>query len=172
MVEEVYDVEDFNSIIVWDWVKLVLVEGLEKWVMVRIGKNLFNEIRVRVEDSIFKVSDRNSCNFVCELDEGIIVFVMVFVDILNIRNSLGLMVENIGRIINVKFVLIFEDREEEDEFYIDGDFNLDNINVLIVIINVNGLFIFWLSGKFRNGIFGFFDGDVRIEVENLEVEVI
>ncbi len=172
MVEEVYDVEDFNSIIVWDRVKLVLVEGPEKRVMVRTGKNLFNEIRVRVEDSILKVSDRNSCNFVRELDEGTTVFVTAPVDTLNIRNSSGLTVENIGRITNVKLVLISEDREEEDEFHIDGDFNLDNINVSTVTINANGLSTFRLSGKSRNGIFGLFDGDARIEAENLEVEAI
>ena len=110
MVEAVYDVDDFNSIIVWDRVKLVLVEGPDKRVMVRSGKNLFNEIRVRVEDSILKVSDRNSCNFVRDFDEGTTVYVTAPVDTLNIRNSSGLTVENIGRITNVRLVLTSEDR--------------------------------------------------------------
>lgn len=172
MVEEVYDVEGFNSIIVWDRVKLVLVEGPEKRVMVRSGKNLFNEIRVRVEDSILKVSDRNSCNFVRDIDEGTTVYVTAPVDTLHVRNSSGLTVENIGRITNVRLVLISEDREEEDEFHIDGDFNLNNLDVSTVVVNANGLSTFRLQGKSRNGIFGLFDGDARIEAEDLEVEAI
>ena len=115
LIEEVYDVEGFNKIIVWDRVKLVLVEGPEKRVMVRTGKNLFNEIRVRVEDSILKVSDRNSCNFVRDMDEGTTVFVTAPVDTLEKRNSSGLTVENIGRILNTKLVLISAEQFEEDE---------------------------------------------------------
>ena len=49
---------------------------------------------------------------------------------LEIRNSSGLTVENIGRILNTKLVLISEDQFEEDEFHIDGDFNLNNIDIL------------------------------------------
>lgn len=172
MIEEVYEVEDFNQIIVWDRVKLVLVEGPENRVMVRTGENLLNEIRVRVEDSILKVSDRNSCNFVRELDEGTTVFVTALADSLYVRNSSGLAVENIGRIKNIRLELISEDREEEDKFHIDGDFNLTNLDVSTVVVNANGLSTFRLSGRSNNGIFGLFDGDARIEAENLEVGAI
>jgi len=169
LIDEVYDVDDFNQIIVWDRVKLVLVEGPEKRVMVRTGENLFNEIRVRVEDSILKVSDRNSCNFVREQDEGTTVFVTAPVDSLYVRNSSGLPVENIGRIKNIRLELISEDREEEDKFHIDGDFNLNNLDVSTVVVNANGLSTFRLSGRSNNAIFGLFDGDARIEAEYLDV---
>ena len=167
MIEEVYDVEGFNKIIVWDRVKLVLVEGPEKRVMVRTGKNLFNEIRVRVEDSILKVSDRNSCNFVRDMDEGTTVFVTAPVDTLEIRNSSGLTVENIGRILNTKLVLISEDQFEEDEFHIDGDFNLNNIDVSTLIVDANGISTFRLKGRTRSAFYGLNDGDVRVEAEEL-----
>ncbi|MBW2936725.1 DUF2807 domain-containing protein [Aureisphaera sp. CAU 1614] len=167
MLEEVYEVDDFNSIIVWDRVKLVLVEGPEKRVMVRSGKNLFNEIRVRVEDSILKVSDRNSCNFVRDIDEGTTVFVTVLADTLKIRNSSGLTVENIGRLKNHKIVLISEDQFEEDEFHIDGDFNLDNIDVSTIEILANGLSTFRLQGVARSVSYVLSDGDVRVEAEEL-----
>jgi hypothetical protein len=167
LVEEVYDVEDFNKIIVWDRVKLVLVEGSEKRVMVRSGSNLFNEVFVRVEDSILKVSDRNSCNFVRDIDEGTTVYVTAPVDTLQIRNSSGLTVENIGRIKNFKIVLISEDRFEEDEFHIDGDFNLNNIDVSVVDILANGLSTFRLQGVARSVSYILPDGDVRVEAENL-----
>lgn len=170
MIEEVYDVEDFNKIIVWDRVKLVLVEGPEKRVMVRSGENLFNEIRVRVEDSILKVSDRNSCNFVRDMDEGTTVFVTAPVDTLEIRNSSGLTVENIGRILNTKLVLISEDREEEDEFHIDGDFNLTNINSESLFVEANGLSTFRLSGDSNFCFFRLYDGDARVEADELIVK--
>lgn len=167
MIEEVYDVDDFNKIIVWDRVKLVLVEGPEKRVMVRTGENLFNEIRVRVEDSILKVSDRNSCNFVREIDEGTTVFVTAPVDTLEVRNSSGLTVENIGRITNKKLVLISEDPLENDEFHIDGDFNLENIQVSSLVVTANGLSTFRLKGTARSATYGLQDGDVRVEAGDL-----
>lgn len=171
MVEQVYEVDSFNKIIVWDRVKLVLVEGPEKRVMVRTGGNLFNEIRVRVEDSILKVSDRNSCNFVRDIDEGTTVFVTAPVDTLEIRNSSGLTVENIGRITNHKIVLISEDQFEEDEFHIDGDFNLNNIDVSTLIVDANGISTFRLKGRTRSAFYGLNDGDARVEAEELITDI-
>ncbi|MEZ4778531.1 MAG: DUF2807 domain-containing protein [Flavobacteriaceae bacterium] len=169
IVDEVYEVQDFNRIIVWDRVKLVLVEGPEKRVMVRTGENLLNEIKVRVEDSILKVSDRNSCNFVRDYSQPTTVYVTAPVDTLYVRNSSGLTVENIGRITNDRIHLISEDREEEDEFHTDGDFNLTNLDVQILVINANGNSTFRLQGKTWLGVFGLSDGDCRIEAEDLEV---
>lgn len=166
-IDTVYDVEDFNRIIIWDRVKLVLVEGPEKRVMVRTGSNLLNEIRVRVEDSILKVSDRNSCNFVRDYENITTVFVTAPVDTLQIRSSSGLTVENIGRITNEKLILISEDGEEEDEFHIDGDFNLNNIDVRTISVLANGLSTFRLHGTAFSASYSLFDGDARVEAENL-----
>ncbi|MEZ4874106.1 MAG: head GIN domain-containing protein [Flavobacteriaceae bacterium] len=168
IVQQEFVLDTFTNIIVWDRVKLYISQGPKQKVVVQTGENLFNEIRVRVEDSILKISDRNSCNFVRD-HETTKVYVTT-PELRKIRNSSGLTVENIGPIRFEEIDLVAEDREEEDEFHIDGDFKMDQLDVGTLRVNANGLSTFYLSGKAHNGIFGLFDGDARIEAENFEVE--
>ncbi len=166
IVEESYNVEAFNQIIVWNRVQLILVDGNEQKVTVETGENLLNEVRVRVEDSILKVSDRNSCNYT--RDYGVTkVYVTAPVDTLIIRNSSGLTVENIGEIRHSKLRLFSVDPRQEDIFHIDGDFNLKNINIGSISIESNGLAKFYLQGEARSANISLRDGDTRVEAENL-----
>lgn len=169
IVEENYTLEPFNQIIVWNRVQLILVEGDEQMVRIETGENLLNEIRVRVEDSILKVSDRNSCNHV--RDYGVTkVYVTAPVDTLKVRNSSGMTVENIGEINNYRLVLTSVDPLQFDEFHIDGDFRLNNINVQQLRIDSNGLAKFYLSGSVYAATISLADGDTRVEAENLEIK--
>lgn len=168
IVEQEFDAEGFNKIIIWERVQLIFAQGPEYRVVVKTGENLMNEIRVRVEDSILKVSDRNSCNFVRDI--GITQVFVTTPTLKEIRNSSGLPVEGRGIIKFDNLLLLSEDREVEDEFHIDGDFNIDNLDVGVLSIGANGISTFRLSGKAFSANFGIFDGDARIEAENLEIE--
>lgn len=168
IVREEYDVDLFDKIIVWNRVQLFVSQGNELKVEVETGENLLNEVRVRVEDSILKVSDRNSCNYTRDYDVTK-VFVTFPKDSLEIRNSSGLTVTGVGPITFKTLTLVSEDRMQEDEFHIDGDFRFDNLDVTELGIEANGLSKFYLSGKAFSGNFAFYDGDARIEAADLEV---
>lgn len=170
LVDRVYDLEPFKKIIIWKRVRLVISDGPRQRVFIRAGENLFNDLKVRVEDSILKVSDRNSCNLLRGY-EAATVFV-TSPDITEIRNSSGLTVSNIGTIGWKRLTLISEDRDQEDEFHIDGDFNLDNLATGSLRINANGISTFRLKGTTFGAFFGLFDGDVRVEAEDLEIRTL
>ena len=168
IIQQEYELDGFNKIIVWNRVQLFISQGDERKVVIETGENLINEVRVRVEDSILKVSDRNSCNYTRDYDVTK-VFVTFNKDSLEIRNSSGLTVTGVGPIEFKNLVLISEDREQEDEFHIDGDFRFDNLDVGELGIQANGISKFYLKGKAVSGNFGLYDGDVRVEAAELEV---
>ncbi len=168
IIQQSYTLDEFKEIIIWDRVQLIISQGNTQTVRVQTGENLLNEIRVRVEDSILKVSDRNSCNFV--RDYGITKVFVSTPDLEEIRNSSGLPVESRGVIGFSDLTLTSEDIQLEDEFHKDGDFIMDNLNVPILRIRANGLSNFFLKGKAFNCHFGASDGDVRIEAGNLEIQ--
>lgn len=165
ITQQEIDVDRFNKIMVFNRVQLILTEGRRQRVILETGDNLRNEVFVRVEDSILKVSDRNVCNYT--RDYGITkVYVTAPVDTLEVRNSSGLPVENIGKIKHRKMVLISEDPNQLDVFHIDGDFNLKNLDLGFLEIRANGLSTFRLEGKAFSFFIGAQDGDVRVESEN------
>lgn len=169
IVKQEFDMDKFKKIIVWNRVQLFISYGAEQKIVVETGENLMNEIRVRVEDSILKVSDRNSCNYTREY--GITkVFVTTGVDSLEIRNSSGLTTTGVGPLLFKKLTLISEDRAEADEFHIDGDFQMYELDVQQLVIAANGLSKFYLKGKAASGNFGMYDSDVRIEAGELEMQ--
>lgn len=168
IIQQEYELDGFNKIIVWNRVQLFISQGDERKVVIETGENLINEVKVRVEDSILKVSDRNSCNYTRDYDVTK-VYVTFDKDSLEIRNSSGLTVTGVGPIEFKNLVLISEDREQEDEFHIDGDFRFDNLDVGELGIQANGISKFYLKGNAVSGNFGLYDGDVRVEAAELEV---
>ena len=162
---EYKNLDGFKKILIFKRVKLIFKQAPVQKVFVETGKNLFNEIRVRVEDSILKVSDRNSCNLVRNEVTKVIV---LSPDIREIQNSSGLTVENLGEINYESLTLISVDPEVDGEFQKDGDFNLDSLNVGFLGISANGVSRFYLKGKAFSCNYNIADGDVRIDASELE----
>ncbi len=168
IVQRSFDVDKFKKIIIWNRVQLIVSSGSEQSVIVESGENLMNEVLVRVEDSILKVSDRNSCNYT--RDYGITkVYVPSAVDSLEIRSSSGLPVIGQGPITFKKLILLSEDREQEGEFHTDGDFYFEDLDVTQLVIFANGTSKFFLGGRTNSANIGLYDGDSRIEAPDLEI---
>ena len=168
IVQRSFDVDKFKKIIIWNRVQLIVSSGSEQSVIVESGENLMNEVLVRVEDSILKVSDRNSCNYT--RDYGITkVYVTSAVDSLEIRSSSGLPVIGQGPITFRKLILLSEDREQEGEFHTDGDFYFEDLDVTQLVIFANGTSKFFLGGRTNAANIGLYDEDSRIEAPDLEI---
>lgn len=155
----------FKRIIVFDRVKLYISQGRPQRVIVEAPENLMNEVNVRVEDSILKLKDNNSCNLFREFETTKVYVTAPDIDL--IRNSSGSTVEDIGPIRFDRIELVSEDRELMDEFHIDGDFDLDELDTGGIVINANGVSTYRLKGKSRGLQVGVFDGDVRVEAGEL-----
>jgi hypothetical protein len=166
--ESFNDLDAFKRILVFNRVKLYISQGDTLSVVVETGENLLNEIKVRVEDSILKVSNGNSCNYVREY--GITKVYVTAPEIDEIRNSSGLAVEDIGLIRFNDLALISEDPEVLDILHSDGDFIMDELDVNILRIRANGLSNFFLKGRANSGVFNAADSDVRVEAGELLIQ--
>lgn len=167
IVVEEYNLKFFNKIQVWERVQLFVQYGNIAKVRVETGENLINEIKLVVQDSVLTISDRNSCNFV--RDYAVTKVYVTSPDIRRIRNSSGFTVESIGVLPYPFMDLVSEDRTGEDVYHIDGDFRLE-LDSNWVNINASGLSTFHLSGRSWGGFFGLWDGDVRVDASELEIQ--
>jgi len=166
LVQQEYNVDLFKKIQVWERVQLIIQQGNQQSVRVQTGANLIDEIQVVVEDSTLKISDRNSCNYVRDYD-----ITKVFVstpDIREIRNSSGLTVKSIGTLGFNELRLISNDPGNLEVYHHDGDFDLD-LDVILLVVQSNGLSNFFLRGKAQFMGVRFDDGDPRLEGADLIV---
>lgn len=167
IVQEDFNVAPFQKILVRERVQLFISEGTTQRVVVETGENLLNDIVVEVLDNTLVVKNDNGCNLVREY--GITKVFVTAPNISSIRNSSGLAVESLGVLTYPELELISEDQENEDEFHIDGDFRIHFEGGELRII-ASGLSNFFLNGTAAVGSFELYDGDSRIEAENLIVE--
>lgn len=165
--KEYENLKGFKEIIVFERVQLIISQGETQKVVVKTGENLLNEIKVRVDDSILKVSNRNSCNLI--RDYGITQVHVTSPNIVKIRNDSGLTIKSEGVLTYPRLDLISDSRASGEDFHVDGDFKL-NLDVGTLIVSANGISRFYLTGKASNCVFGIHDSDVRIEAGDLEVQ--
>ncbi len=170
IVRQEFEVDVFKRIIVFDRVKLYISQGPVQKVIVESPSNLLEEVSVKSEDSILKLKDNNSCNLFRDFETTKVYVTSPEIDL--IRNSSGSTIEDIGTISYEILELVSEDRLLEDEFHVDGDFDLDELDVGGIVINANGLSTFKLKGKTRGLQIGLFDSDARVEAGELEARSI
>lgn len=167
LVQEEFEVPGFKKIQVWERVQLFVSTGETQSVRVETGENLMNEIKLKVEDSVLTISDRNSCNL--SRDYAVTKVYVTTPELEQIRNSSGFTVESIGTLRYPYLDLVSSDRVTEGVYHKDGDFRL-NIDLDWLNINANGLSKFYLTGSTWGGFFGLWDGDVRVEAEDLDIQ--
>jgi len=167
IVQREIDIDAFKDIIVFHRVELIVSQGPTQRVVVETGEKLLDDINVRVEDSILKISDRNGCNLVRDF-----TLTKVYVtspEVRVIRNSSGFMVKSQGVLRFDDLTLLSEDRVIEGEFRTDGDFDMD-LDVRILSVRANGLSKFCLRGETEFLSIRIFDSDARIEAGDLTAE--
>jgi hypothetical protein len=167
IIETEFTVQPFTKIIVWERIKLFVKQGDKQKVVVGTGENLMSDIKVTVTDGKLEIHNNNSCNLV--RDYGLTNVYITSPNITEIRSSTGLPVESIGVLRFPSLSLASEDQQNEDQYHIDGDFNL-NLEVENLNIVANGLSNFYLKGSATSANFGLYAGDCRIFAENLTVQ--
>tara|TARA_B100001146_G_scaffold225125_1_gene246734 strand:- start:17047 stop:17811 length:765 start_codon:yes stop_codon:yes gene_type:complete len=169
LVLEEFTVPPFSRITVFERTQLIVQQGPEQRVMVETGENLLNDIELNVANGQLSIINNNGCNLV--RDYGVTRVFVTAPNITEIRNSSGLMVEGRGTLAFPTLTLLSEDGAEEDEFHIDGDFQMrldvDELNVV-----ANGLSNFFLSGSATVANFRLYAGDCRVEARDLVIDYI
>jgi len=164
IIQEEMSLPFFDKVIVWERTQLIITQGETQKVVVETGANLLNDIDVKVENGQLEIINNNGCNLV--RDYGVSKVFITVPNLTEIRNSSGLAVESRGLLKFPDLKLISEDRENEDEFHIDGDFIL-TIECENIELVATGLSNFFLTGTTDRAYFAVYSGDVRIEASNL-----
>lgn len=167
IVQTEVSVPEFTKILVWERSKLFVEQGDVQKVVIETGENLMSDVEVSVKDGILEIHNYNACNLV--RDYGLTKVYVTTPNITEIRSSTGLAVESIGVLRFLNLSLISEDSELEDQYHVDGDFNM-NLEVENLSVTANGLSKMYLKGSANNAQMGLYSGDCRIYAEDLIVQ--
>lgn len=167
IVQQEFEVKTFEKILIRNRVQLILAQGAEQKVVIETGENLMNDIIVTSANNTLSVKNNNGCNLV--RDYGITKVFVTSPNIKEIRNSSGLPVMSDGVLAYPVLLLLSEDEENQDQFHIDGDFILE-LNVGSISIVGTGISNFFLSGEAQEAKFEIFNGDGRVESQDLVVQ--
>ncbi len=166
-VSRIYDVSEanqFNKIYVYKGVGLVVKQGLEWKVEVFTGDNLLDNVSVEFKaDKSIHLKDNSSCNWTRAF--GQIKFLITtpqleFLDIISTTeqdiDSEGVLEHNILRLISIDL----------GEGAGTNDFHMQVNNFQTVVEN-NNVSRYYLSGQTNEALMNLYDGNGRIQAENL-----
>lgn len=164
IIQQEVSVAEFNKIIVFERVQLILKHAAQQQIIVETGEYLRNDIEVSVRDGQLSLVNKNRCNIT--RDYGITKIYVSAPNITEIRSSTGLPVLSEGVLNYPNLTLVSDDFEAADQYHTDGDFRLEVNCTNLNVIN-NNLSHMYLSGTVENLIIGFYSGDSRFEGRNL-----
>ncbi|WP_027125789.1 head GIN domain-containing protein [Gelidibacter mesophilus] len=157
-------VPEFNKIIVFERVQLILKDAPEQKIIIETGEYLRDEVTATVEDGELILKNTNGCNI--SRDYGITKIYVSAPNITQIRSSTGLPILSDGFLNYPKLVLFSEDFGAEDQYHTNGDFRLEVNCKELTVVN-NNLSHMFLSGSVENLDIGFYSGNSRFEGRDL-----
>lgn len=157
------EISSFEKILVNRDIELILKSGAEFKLTIETGKNLLNDVEVKVVDNQLQLSDNNTCNYVREY--GITKIYVTAPNITEIRSSTQYDVSSDGILNFNNLQLISEDFNAPGSFTV-GDFRL-NVNTSQLRITANNISSFYITGQTENLFVGFFAGSGRFEGREL-----
>ncbi|MEZ7494148.1 head GIN domain-containing protein [Leeuwenhoekiella aequorea] len=166
-VEQEFEVDAFEAIIIEERLQLIVKEGPVQKVVIATGENLLNDIEVTVTDGVLTVLNNNGCNLV--RDFNISKVYVTSPNIKQIRNASGYEVQSDGVLSYPSLTLLSNDGEEEDFYHKDGDFRLQ-LDVNELNITADGLSNFYISGEAVTATINFLEGDIRFEGADFEIQ--
>tara|TARA_R110002012_G_C11510840_1_gene598391 strand:- start:135 stop:794 length:660 start_codon:yes stop_codon:yes gene_type:complete len=166
-VEQEFEVDAFEAIIIEERLQLIVKEGPVQKVVIATGENLLNDIEVTVTDGVLTVLNNNGCNLV--RDFNISKVYVTSPNIKQIRNASGYEVQSDGVLSYPSLTLLSNDGEEEDFYHKDGDFRLQ-LDVNELNITADGLSNFYISGEAATATINFLEGDIRFEGADFEIQ--
>ncbi|PDS24158.1 head GIN domain-containing protein [Flavobacterium branchiophilum] len=163
IVNQSVEVADFQRIIVYPGISLVVAQGPKK-VLIETGKNLISNIDIHVTDNQLIIKDVTDCNWVREYGQTI-----VYVTTPNLTEIYSKTEKNIRS----QGILTFPDLTLSaiDDFdKLDGagtgDFHI-SINNNHLIIGTNNVANFYIDGQTQTFSANFYEGTGRIEAAQL-----
>ncbi len=166
IIQQEFTATAFSRILVNKDVEMILKEDTGFQVLVETGKNLLNDIDVKVIDGQLILSNNNSCNFV--RDYGITKIYVSAPNITEIRTATQYDISSDGVLTYPSLTLISEDFNFDGAITI-GDFRLaiDNITFRLTFNNLSNCYV---SGATQNLSVNHVSGNSRFEGKDLVAE--
>ena len=160
IIQEEFDMPSFTKVVVNERVQLIIEQGDTQRVVVETGANLLNDIELSVTENRLEIINENGCNIV--RDYGITKVFITVPNLREIRNSSGLPVKSIGKLVFPTIFLLSDDTDNIDQVHIDGDFDLHLESENVQVIS-SGISNFTLRGTSDRAYFAFYAGDSRMD---------
>ncbi|WP_027137657.1 head GIN domain-containing protein [Gaetbulibacter saemankumensis] len=140
IIQQEIEVPNFSKVLVNRNVVLVLKQGAEQQVIIETGKNLLNDVQVKVKDGKLILTDNNSCNYV--RDYGVTKIYVTSPNITEIRSSTQYDVVSDGVLNYPNLTILSEDFNFPDS-YNSGNFNLEinNLSLRVVFNNLSNCYV-------------------------------
>lgn len=165
MVTREIEVTPFETVFVYTGIGLVIKQGPEYKLEVKSGENLIDDIEVKVENNTLTVKDKTTCNWV--RDYGQTIVYVTAPNLTDIHSKTEQEIRSDGVLIYPIIRLYAMDLTDGAG---TGDFifNIDNGQFVIANNNVSR---FYISGNTQEALLNFYDGNGRLEAQNLSIDV-
>lgn len=160
---EVTPANYFHSIYVSKGVGLVVKQGTEYKVEVQTGENLINDISVEFKNDGLYLKDNSSCNWVRDYGQTIVYVTTPQLDFLNLNSKTEQNIDSDGTLTHGIVRLTSMDLGEGAG---TNDFHIQ-VNNYQVVVETNNVSRFYLSGATSETLLNIYDGNSRVEAENL-----
>ncbi len=161
MITKEFDVPDFDKIIVYKGIALVVKEGPEYKVEVKTGENLIDNIEVKVVDNFLRLTDNTNCNWV--RDYGQTTVYVTAPNLIELHSKTEKTISSDG-VLNYPILRLFS--MDLTDGAGTGDFDVQLNNFQTVIEN-NNVARYYISGQTNQLLLNFYDGNGRFMAENL-----
>ena len=168
LVSKNFTVTSFTRIYVNPGIEVILKQGPVYDVVVKTGENLIDDISVTQDATTLILKDNTSCNWVREYGQT-----KVYITAPNIEEIYSKTERKISSdgVLTYPILRLFAFDKEQDgkPGAGTGDFYL-NVNNSQLVVESNLFARFFLSGSTNDALFNFYNGDGRIEAQNLTAQ--
>lgn len=158
------EVLQFNKIIVYNGISLVIKQGENYKVEVKTGSNLIDDISVNVSDEMLILKDNTTCNWV--RDYGQTVVYVTTPNLTEVYSKTEKSITSNGTLTFPSLKLVSLNKYDGFEGTGTGDFVLD-INNENLVVETNNIAHFTLTGKTNSFYIGVYDGNGVVDAQNL-----
>lgn len=160
-VTKEYSVANFDKIKVYKGLNLIITQGKTQKIEVKTGENLIDNIEIKIEDGFLILKDNSSCNWVREYGQT-----KIFVTTPTLTDIICKTEKTISSNGILTFPILRLNATDLSDGAATGDFNLKIDNNQLVIES-NNVANFYISGKTKDFLASFYEGNGRIEAANL-----
>ena len=160
-------VAEFDKIVVFDDINLVIKQGEEQKIILTSAKNYSDHISVLTKNETLILKNELDCELLKDYNR---TFITVITNQLSyLKNGSNKTIKSEGVLMFPEITLVSESEDSDREIHRIGDFNL-NINTDQLNIRSNGKSNFFLTGNVQNAAIKILDDDSRIEATHLKIE--